>query len=346
MLERVGSRVEPYPILCKQLPGPYLRLFFPVVSDTPDIEDGTVVALVLLYDLAAGRTLYAHPVHAGPNANPFLKHLQGPMAAPKAQRGANGDRATLRLLEHKRALWERFQQERETLGPVEAGLRWRGDFYWALQRLYFCAQCPPCRWGTPYFDAPADGLSAPPTRTADSQFDSTKTFDPPVEKQDISLVRKIISTSLWQREVHYAGRGGFHLRTEPCLIRRVQADYTVAVFPTDVTYLQSGSMVGVAVYCHHPSREVRYTHSLSAGPEVEILFRYGGETLGLPFPRPGKGGAAGIRRYTTWRRRAWTQFWLDELDYGLLDASRNWWQAYGRALADLFESETPRAAGT
>ncbi len=86
-LESLGLSVDPDPALWKYLPGPYLRLFFRVSGASPAIEEGQVVAVVLLHDPTSERTLYAHPVHAGPHANPLLKHLFGPMAGPKSQEG-------------------------------------------------------------------------------------------------------------------------------------------------------------------------------------------------------------------------------------------------------------------
>ena len=51
-LERVGLRIDSEPILWKYLPGPHLRLFFPVSGEGQRIELGSVVAIVLLYDVA------------------------------------------------------------------------------------------------------------------------------------------------------------------------------------------------------------------------------------------------------------------------------------------------------
>lgn len=135
LLERLGLQIDTTPMLWKYMPGPYLRLFFRVEGESLAIEEGRVVALVLLHDPQRGRTLYAHPIHAGPQANPLLKHLHGPMAAPKAQEGANGDRATLRLLEHKQAIWDRFLLDRERLEPREAGQLRRERYFWALMRV-------------------------------------------------------------------------------------------------------------------------------------------------------------------------------------------------------------------
>jgi len=102
LFARIGQVIREAPILWKSLPGPFLRVIFPVTG--PEIEEGTVAAVAVLHDLEDDRTLYAHPMHAGPAVNPLLANLDGPMAHPKAQSGSDGDRATRRMIEHKKSL--------------------------------------------------------------------------------------------------------------------------------------------------------------------------------------------------------------------------------------------------
>lgn len=109
LLDPMGLRVEPTPIVHKYLSQQQLRLMFPVVGGT--IQRGAVVSIVCLYNCTSEETLYAHPMHAGPNVNPLLNHPDGPMASPKAQPGQDGDRATARMIAHKEALWQRFLQD-------------------------------------------------------------------------------------------------------------------------------------------------------------------------------------------------------------------------------------------
>ncbi|MBW2444688.1 MAG: hypothetical protein JRG83_02050, partial [Deltaproteobacteria bacterium] len=325
MLERIGRRIEPAPLLWRMLPSGHLRLFFPVTGASDAIEKGTVVALVLLYDLAEERPLYAHPVHAGPGANPLLQHLSGPMAHPKAQEGGNGERATLRLLEHKRTLWERFEHEREELGPEEAGRLWRERYGWSLVRLYFCERCAACRFGSPFLE----GSDGEPFRSTGSAVpEEARELQPGESSQIAAAVR---ASEPWRIEVAYAQRGGFTVRDEPSRVEALGADWRIVLFPTDAEWIEGGTLVGAIAYFHVPSGETRYASCLSAGPEAETLFLRGDTALGLPLTDAAARGA-----YAAWRAQAWSSFWLDELELGLHAASRRWLHGYWDALGRLF----------
>jgi len=326
MLDRVGLRVGSHPILWKNLPSRHLRLFFPVSGDGARLEPGSVVALVLLYDLAREETLYAHPVHAGPEANPLLKHLGGPMAHPRAQEGENGDLATRRLLQHKAALWEAFEEEQERLGAEEAGRRWRDHYGWALVRLYFCERCSACRWGDPSYDG-AGGERFEPRPLA------RPTLAPDARAPGWEVVADAIRGSeAFGIEVAYAARGRFAVAAEPRLVVPVDAAWTVAVFPSDAELVEGGSLVGVAAWFHGPSGATPYVHCLAAGPEAELLFLHGDRALGLPL---GGIGEDARRAYAAWRRSAWSRFWLDELELGRHAASRRWLDGWWVALQRL-----------
>jgi len=325
-LQRCGLDVDPEPLLWKELPGSQLRLFFPVRGGSERIEEGDVVCLVLLYDILRERTLYAHPIHAGPGANPLLKHLGGPMAQPKAQPGEKGDRATRRLLENKTAIWRCFLREQEEFGPEEAGRRWRQRYAWTLIRLYFCERCSACRWGSPFFE----GSDGAPHRTSDA----TAVRPEPARMAGWEAARDAIRRSdAWSVEVQYARRGGFTISEEPQLVWPLDGDHLLAVFPSDAEFLDGGCIVGMAVYFHAPSSEVRYLHCLSAGPDPETLFLHGDRALA--FPQPGAGREGAREAYVQWRAEAWWQFWLDELDLGIHAASRNWLHSFWEALTKL-----------
>jgi len=333
LLERAGRRMDPRPMLWKRLPGPHLRLFFPVHGGSDAVERADVVAVVLLHDVANERTLYAHPIHAGPAANPLLAHVGGPMARPKAQEGENGDRATRRLLAHKDALWSRFESEREACGAEEAGRRWRERYAWALVRLYFCERCPACRWGSPGFDG-AGRLASAGARDAGLRADGAwGAAEPTRAPGREALASRVRASEGWQIELCYARRGGFAIREEPSLILPLAEEHVLAVFPSDAEQLEGGAIVGAAAWLHRPARAVRHVHCLVAGPEAEPVFLHGDRALGLPQPGAGRPGAR--EAYVRWRHEAWRRFWLDELELGLRAASRRWLQGYASALATL-----------
>lgn len=328
VLDRSGLRVDPRPIVYKDLSDSLVRLMFPVTGGP--IEDGSVVSVVCLFDRREARTLYAHPMHAGPGVNPLVLHLGGPMAAPKSQSGDDGDRASRRIVEHKKAIWDRFLQERARLGEREAGRRWRVGYYWALQRLYFCSGCSACKWGSPFFDGPdprrlrrAIVATSPPPATM-------------LRDAHATIVGDIVSSREWQTEIAYAHRGGFAVASVPLLIKKLGGDFVQVVFPTNASILQGGSLVAVSFVYYASSRRVVFSHCLCAGPESEIQFLKGDVAFGLPRPQPGTVGADAIIAYQSWRRRAWSQFWLDDLENGPAAASEAWLASFWTALKRLF----------
>ncbi len=328
VLDRKNLKVDPKPIVHKDLSDSLVRLMFPVIGGP--IEDGAVVSVVCLFDRQLDQTLYAHPMHAGPGINPLVRHLDGPMASPKPQDAADGGRANLRIIEHKAALWDRFVKELLQLGEREAGRRWREGYYWALQRLYFCAGCTQCQWGSPFFDGPDSSLPrkavvASPTRAPSS-----------LGAEHEAIVSDVLSSDAWRVEMAYARRGGFKVVDRPGFIKNLDGDFIQVVFPTNAILLQAGSLVAVSFVYHRPSRSVALSHCLCAGAESEIQFMRGDVAFGLPCPQPGEAGDRARTAYRSWRRSAWSQFWLDELERGLAVASENWLAAFWDALKMLF----------
>lgn len=328
LLRRVDATIDSRPLLTKCLPGSLLRLVFPVHNET--FEEGTVVAAVCLYDLAAGRILYAHPMHAGAEVSPLLKHFLGPMASPSAQAGSNGDRATLRMIEHKRALWERFCSERLTLGHADAAARWRRDYYWALKRLYFCARCTPCRWGSESYERTAAEI---PPLPFGEQREGLRLIMP---QEQAEVVRNIVTGEAFRTETAYAARGNFDVDPHPRILKVSYDGHAHVLFPTHVRDLEAGSLVALAVTFHCQSREVLHAQCLSAGAEAEILYMRSLSAFGLPAPRPDSLGTDALLDYASWRRKAWSDFWLDELDFGIKIATARWLAAFWAAMEALF----------
>ncbi|MFQ5492291.1 MAG: hypothetical protein ACE5GE_16385 [Phycisphaerae bacterium] len=327
-LGAIGLTIEPIPILHKMLTRAYLRVIFPVNGN--GITEGAVVSVVCLHDVRVGHTLYAHPMHAGPGINPFLKHLYGPMASPKSQAGDDGIRAALRIVEHKRALWDRFGDERVKLGEAEAGRRWRRGYYWALKRLYFCSRCTRCRWGNPFFDGPD------PAAPRKSIVLSDAGLAPVLSRQHECVLADVLASDAWQVESRYAQRGGYALNRWPGLVKELSHDHVQMVFPSNATLIQAGTLMAAAVMWHRPSRRVVFSHCLCAGPEAEIQFLEGGTSLGLPPPQEGPSADAARSAYRSWRSQAWSQFWLDELEDGIESASSHWFGGFWSALEALF----------
>lgn len=331
LLDRLGRRIDPAPMLCKEVGDRFLRVFFWVDGGSDEIWKSTIVAMVLLYDTEAEHTLYAHPVFAGPDANPLLKNLDGPMSSPKAQTGNNGDLATRRLVEHKRALWSRFEAERTPLGRAAASRRWRDGFHWALIRLYFCDRCDGCRWGSPFFE----GAAGDPYR----EFAAPPATPPHYCLETRALVEAIVCHDLWKLEVAYAGRGGFGVVETPRIVHHLDRRFAVLVFPTDVEFIEAGSIVGLIVYYDKVADRVWYVSGLTAGPDSDMAFLHGDRALGLPAVAPEPAFDEIKQSYEDWRQSAWSQYWLDELEAGIFHASRHWLDAHWNAVRCFIAGE-------
>lgn len=329
-LRRLKLTIEPEPILHKYVTDRYLRVMFPVTGAS--IESGAVVSVACLHDCKTDETLYAHPMHAGSDVNPLLRHLDAPMAAPKAQPGKDGDRATLRMIEHKRSLWDRFLLDCHAVGEPEAGRKWRKDYYQALRRLYFCTTCPQCKWGDPFFEGPDPAL---PGKEVVSAFREAPAQPAPARFQ--KTIDDILGSDAWLIESRYAGRGGFSVATVPRLAIRLTDDHLQVVFPTNAVLIQAGTLVAVSVIYNQSERSVEFAQCLSAGPEAELLFLHGDRALGLPLPQPSPDDETARTDYLAWRRDAWQSFWLEELEGGIDVASRNWLRSFWTALDELFD---------
>lgn len=328
VLDRKGLYVESQPIVRKDLSGSLVRLMFPVTGGP--IADGAVVSVVCLFDRQVGRTLYAHPMHAGPNVNPLVRHPDGPMAAPQSQAGADGNRASRRIIEHKRALWDRFLQELPSLGIDEAGRRWREGYYWSLKRLYFCSGCSQCKWSSPFFDGPNPSLEWKATTWTNASP------APPLSERHTTIVGDILSSDAWRVESAYAQRGGFTVTEHPYLLKSLGGEFIEVVFPTNVSLVQAGALVAAAFTYHVPSRSVALAHCLCAGSESDIQFLKGDVAFGLPTPQPAAAGEEARETYRSWRRSAWSRFWMNDLESGPAVASEMWLGEFWNALEALF----------
>jgi len=333
LLARQGQRIDPQAIVYKDLSATRVRLMFPVTGG--EIVRGTVVAVVCLFDRVTDQTLYAHPMHAGPEVNPLVGYVDSPMSAPKPQDGANGSRADGRIIQHKKALWARFLEALPELGREEAGRRWREGYYWALKRLYFCCGCSQCKWGSPFFDGPtqtsprkqSNWVAATAVSTGAAQGLSDRHAD---------LVARILASDAWQIEARYAKRGGYTLHDQPRLIQPLGADHVQVIFPTTVSMVQGGALVAAAFTFDIRSFSVLFSYCLCAGPEADIQLLRGDSALGLPQALPAEQLERARGDYRAWRRDAWTRFWMDELDSGIAVASQRWLDGLWRALEGIF----------
>jgi len=234
------------------------------------------------------------------------------------------------MVEHKRALWDRYLCDETEFGREEAGRRWRESYYWALKRLYFCSRCPQCKWGDPFFDGPHP--DTPRQLTLYEQGGPQELLD----ERHARFVADVMAGTAWNIEVAYARRGGFSILDRPRLIKQGAGGFLHLVFPTNARLIQSGTLVALSVAYEAAAHEVIYAHCLCAGPEAEIQFFGGRTSLGLPPLVTGDHERRAEAEYVTWRRKAWSDFWADELEQGIAAASAAWIRAFWEAMERLF----------
>jgi len=133
-LARGGAVVRPRPRLFKALENELVRLIFP--TSAREVDDGTPMGLVCLYDKRQGANIYAHAIFAGPTVNASLRSLYNPPTQAKPQPGDAGNRAILKFMAWKQAGWEKFLVDELDQGTARASEAWIGAFWRALDRMY------------------------------------------------------------------------------------------------------------------------------------------------------------------------------------------------------------------
>lgn len=133
-LHRGGISVSPRPRLLKRMDDRFVRMIFP--TDAKEIDDGTVVSIVCLWDAREKLNVYAHCITAGPGANAQLRAIYSPLNQVKPQPGIEGDKAIAKFIAWKQASWGKFLNEELELGTAGASARWLAAFWKALDRMY------------------------------------------------------------------------------------------------------------------------------------------------------------------------------------------------------------------
>jgi hypothetical protein len=133
-LRRGGISVSPRPKLLKQIDDRFTRMIFP--TDVKEVDDGTVVSMVCLWDARENLNVYAHCISAGPGANAQLRALYSPLNQVRPQPGIEGDKAIAKFIAWKQAAWGKFLNDELDLGTAAASTRWITSFWKALDRMY------------------------------------------------------------------------------------------------------------------------------------------------------------------------------------------------------------------
>ena len=133
-LRRGGIETSGQPRLFKRIDDRFVRMIFP--TNMRNVDDGTTVAMVCLWDLREDLNVYAHCISAGPGVNSQLRSLYSPLNQVKPQPGMDGDKAVTKFVAWKQAAWGKFLNEELEIGTEEASKRWLHCFWMALDRMY------------------------------------------------------------------------------------------------------------------------------------------------------------------------------------------------------------------
>jgi hypothetical protein len=120
--------------LFKHLENGVVRVVFP--TTVTEVVEGTVVALVCLYDTRERYNIYAHTICAGPGVNTLLRAHHSPMPQALPQPGKTGEKAITQFVNWKQAAWTRFLNDELDLGTERASAIWIANFWKALDRMF------------------------------------------------------------------------------------------------------------------------------------------------------------------------------------------------------------------
>lgn len=133
-LERGGYRLIEEPRLFKHLEDDLVRVVF--ATTATEVVEGTVVAMVTLYDQRQKYNIYAHTICAGPGVNILLKARFNPMPQARPQPGVAGEAAIAQFVAWKEASWVKFLNDELLLGSEAASAIWIATFWKALDRMF------------------------------------------------------------------------------------------------------------------------------------------------------------------------------------------------------------------
>ena len=133
-IARGDYQVADQPRLFKHLEHGLVRVVFP--TTVSEVVEGTVVALVCLYDQREQYNVYAHTICAGPGVNVLLRASFSQMPQALPQPGREGEKAIAQFVAWKEASWVKFLNDELELGTEDASALWLANFWKALDRMF------------------------------------------------------------------------------------------------------------------------------------------------------------------------------------------------------------------
>ena len=132
-IARGGFKASHSPRLFKVLEDGQIRVNFPTLVD--EIDEGTPLCIVTLYNPEKTMTVYCNPILAGPVVNPCLRYFNSPLSKPHPQPGEAGYAAITQFQQWKAAAWAKFRIEELELGKRIASQNFITQFWRGLDRL-------------------------------------------------------------------------------------------------------------------------------------------------------------------------------------------------------------------
>jgi hypothetical protein len=132
-IARGGYKASHSPRLFKVLEDGQIRVNFPTLID--EIDEGTPLCIVTLYNPEKNMTVYCNPILAGPVVNPCLRYFNSPLSKPHPQPGEAGYAAITQFQQWKAAAWAKFRIEELELGKRIASQNFITQFWRGLDRL-------------------------------------------------------------------------------------------------------------------------------------------------------------------------------------------------------------------
>lgn len=151
-----------------------------------------------------------------------------------------------------------------------------------------------------------------------------------------TIIEAIKASENFKSEVKYIGRGGYRIADEPRLYKVLENDVVRVVFPTLVTEVADGTIVGLVTLYDRKNQYNIYAHTLCAGPGTNILLRAFDSPMPQASPQPQPLGNKAIRQFVNWKEAGWVKFLNDELELGTEEASRLWLASFWKALDRMF----------
>ncbi len=157
------------------------------------------------------------------------------------------------------------------------------------------------------------------------------------------ITQAVLDSECFKAEKIYAERSGSHkISLLPRLYKKLDCDekrnenLVRVVFPAEDQLIELGTVIAVTCLYDLDNEYNIYGHVICAGPGVNGLLKAIHAPMGSAHPQPGVAGERAVMHFVDWKRAAWDQFLLAELDHGREHASALYLQNFWKAMDRLF----------